>query len=258
VSSACATCGACCRSYVVPVCGHDVWLLSTRQRLAPEQFLVAYGQAPGSTAREAFRLEAGGPLLGLALDKRGRFKPSSPCVFLYDLAGGQSRCGVYAERPVVCETYPMAMWDGLVSQREASLCPPDAWSDAAVQHPTWRAGLQRLRFHFDVYHEVVARWNARVAAAGPARSFALAEFYAYLLNVYDALAALDVQCGPERLAEVQATWPGRPHPPSLSIVRGEEPDWFIYFMCARQVIDGLFPDVPPQPHLLLSVAEGEP
>jgi Fe-S-cluster containining protein len=254
--TACATCGACCRSYVVPVCGYDVWLLTRRQRLAPEQFVVAYGQKPGSAPREAFRLEPDGPLFGLALDKRGRFKPSSPCVFLYDLAGGLSRCGVYAERPVVCETYPMAMWAGVISQREKSLCPPEAWSEADIQDPTWRTGLQRLRFHFDIYHEVVARWNAAVASGGRAR--VLPEFYAYLLNLYDRLASLDAECGPERLDQIRATWPGRPHPPSLSIVEGEEPDWFRYFISARQIIDSVYPSLPAQPPLLLSVAESDP
>ena len=40
----CATCAQCCTSYIVSVCGYDVWRISTRQRLSPEQFLVAMPQ----------------------------------------------------------------------------------------------------------------------------------------------------------------------------------------------------------------------
>jgi hypothetical protein len=45
--------------------------------------------------------------------------------------------------------------------------------------------------HFDIYYEVVARWNARVTAQPPTAQFELPEYLSYLLNVYDRLAALD-------------------------------------------------------------------
>src|SRR6476659_1979688 len=81
----CATCAACCRSYLVPVCGQDVWRLSRSQRLAPEQFLVAWLQTePGP---DGFLLEPGGRPYGLGLGKRTRFAADQPCVFLMRLSG---------------------------------------------------------------------------------------------------------------------------------------------------------------------------
>ncbi|MGH2370928.1 MAG: YkgJ family cysteine cluster protein [Chloroflexota bacterium] len=248
----CATCGACCRSYVVPVFGYDVWLISAHQRLSPEQFLIAYPQQEPNV--DAFRLDRESQHFGLALDKRGGpFKPERPCVFLVDLAGGQARCGIYAHRPVVCQSYPMAMWSGVVAQRPESLCPPDSWPLAQVVRPSWRAALQRLRRHWDVYGEVVARWNARVAAVPPGAGFVLPEYYSYLINVYDRLAALDGEVGPAGIAEVEASWPNVPRA-ALGLedlahlaARAEERPWLRYLGLARRVIDGFYPEIPPLP-----------
>src|SRR5258708_5934421 len=129
----CATCGACCRSYVVPVCGYDVWLITTQQRLSPEEYLVAL--SPSQPDASHFRLTAEGDIgYALVLDKRGRgpFKHTKSCVFLFDLAGGHSRCGIYAERPVICQGYPMTIWGQRVFQRKNVLCPPGAWSTEMV------------------------------------------------------------------------------------------------------------------------------
>ncbi|MBV9358151.1 MAG: YkgJ family cysteine cluster protein, partial [Chloroflexi bacterium] len=115
----CATCGKCCRSYVVPVCGYDIWRISTEQRLGPEQFVVAYPLK--EAASESFILEPNGGRLGLALDKRGPFTINRACIFLVELAGSNARCGIYADRPVVCQVYPMSFHEGLISQRPDSL-----------------------------------------------------------------------------------------------------------------------------------------
>ncbi len=243
----CATCGACCRSYIVPVFGHDLWLICSRQRLAPEQFVVAYPQKEGVHV-DAFRLQAGGPYFGLMLDKRGPLAPERPCVFLFDLAGGHSRCGIYAERPLACQVYPMVAWSGVVAQRPDSLCPPDSWPLATVLRPSWRRANQRLRMHLDLYGEVAGRWNARVAAAPAEQHFVLAEYLSYLLNVYDRLAALDHAIGASQLAEVEAMWPSSPRPPfDPAILDDPEaaPLWVHYLVEVRSVIDGFYAEIPP-------------
>jgi Fe-S-cluster containining protein len=248
----CATCGACCRSYVVPVCGYDVWLISTGQRLGPEQFVVACPQEePGF---DGFRLEAAGTTYGLALDKQGRFHPTQPCVFLMKFANGHMRCGIYPQRPSVCRVYPMSIWNGMVYKTEESLCPPGAWPEDEPQRPNWRAALQRMYMHYDIYNEVVARWNARVARAGPGMRFTLHEYLSYLLNVYGRLAALNSQLGDEQLVKVQASWPTVPRP-SISLaelrVRVGQHPWLDYLMRARGVIDSFYPEVEPLPLLVL-------
>src|SRR5205085_2911518 len=121
----CATCGACCKSYLVPVCGYDIWQISTRENLSPEQFVVLIPQNP--PALDGFRLTHDGPAFGLVLDKKGRFDFKGACIFLVQMAGGHERCGIYDHRPVVCQGYPMAIWGNAVFQRTETLCPPNSW-----------------------------------------------------------------------------------------------------------------------------------
>jgi hypothetical protein len=112
--------------------------------------------------------------------------------------------------------------------------------------------------HYDIYHVVVARWNARVAAAGPGAQFSLSEFYSYLLNVYDRLAALDDEVGEAELARAQATWGALPErdsaAPELRVQAGDFP-WLDYVARVRRVVDGFYPDVEPLPLIALRPAE---
>jgi hypothetical protein len=141
-----------------------------------------------------------------------------------------------------------------VVQRSNVLCPPDAWPEGEIRRPEWREAVQRQRMHFEVYYHVVARWNARVNAAGaeqrfaaptyvatgrgdwratsaPGRRFALREYLDYLLNVYTRLAALDAAVGEAELARVRDAWgivprEGRPAPaeaPPAPAVAGDAP-----------------------------------
>jgi Fe-S-cluster containining protein len=254
----CATCGACCRDYIVPVFGQDVWRIATGQRLGPEQFVVAYPQLR-EVHLDAFRLQKDGYWFGLMLDKRGTLKAGSPCVFLVDLAGGHSRCGIYGQRPSACQVYPMVAWSGIVAERQDSLCPTGAWGVADIVRPGWRGALQGLRMQLDVYGEVVARWNARVDASPADKEYVLAELLAYVMNVYDRLAALDAAAGPENLARIVSTWPNFPRAPlDLDVLDEPEraPLWLRYFYQARQVIDGFYPELPRlAPRLQTSPAE---
>jgi Fe-S-cluster containining protein len=247
----CATCGACCRSYSVPVCGYDIWLINKRQRLSPEQYVIACPQP--EMGFDGVLLESGGQPYGLALDKQGRFAVKQPCVFLLRLADGNVRCGIYADRPLVCQAYPMSMWSGVVFQGKQTLCPPDSWPAREPQRPHWRATLHRLHMQFDLYQAVVTRWNARVTAR-PGTRFTLHEYFSYVLNVYDRLDALATATGPETLAGVLAGWPLPPRRAfDLDTLRRQGANllWIDYFRQAGSIIDSFYPEVPPQPlHLL--------
>src|SRR5688500_2181186 len=105
----------------------------------------------------------------------------------------------------------MSMWSRVVAQRRETLCPPNSWPLAEVTHPRWAVALQGLCMDLDVYGAVVSRWIVRVAAH-PGYSFALPEYFSYLLNVYDRLAALRKTLGAAAMAEVEASWPNFPRP----------------------------------------------
>ncbi len=241
----CATCGACCRSYIVPVCGYDVWLISTQQRLSPESFLAILPQRQPNA--EGFRLEAAGPTFELALDKRGRLHPKQPCVFLVRLAGGHDRCGIYAHRPLVCQTYPMSLWRGALYLRQEALCPSNSWPAEVVKRQPWRPAIQRQHMHFDIYREVVARWNARVERS-PGQRFALREYLSYLLNAYDRLAALFAATDAGMMREVEASWPTPPRPDGdlVALWQGEsDPPWRQYLRRVRELLAEFYPETFP-------------
>jgi Fe-S-cluster containining protein len=233
----CATCNAgCCRQYLVPLCGYDVWLISTRQRLRPNQFAVPYPISEERT--EGFKLEADGPQLALTLDKRGQFRRNGPCVFLLSL-GGHDRCGIYADRPVVCHAYPFVSKGLALGFRTSPLCPAGAWSEGNLLERRRRRDVNRAEMQYDIYGEVVARWNARVEAAGPGREFGMTEYYSYLINVYEGLARIDDALGPDEVERVVMSWRMAPRP--------EDPEsaWLDYVDRARALVDSFYPDVPP-------------
>src|SRR5688500_456749 len=248
----CATCGACCTSYIVPVCGYDIWLLSSRQRLSPEQYLVACPQEePG---QDGFRLEAGGTSYGLALDKQGRFDPNRPCVFLMHLGDGNTRCGVYHERPVVCRAYPMSIWAGKMSFLEKALCPPNSWPQREAERPGWRLAVQHLYMQHDIYHEVVARWNARIDISAIGNRHSLQEYFSYVLNVYEKLERLAAELGPDSMERVRDSWQTAPRSEideDELLIRGADSLWLNYLLKARQIIDAFYAHIPSQPILAL-------
>jgi Fe-S-cluster containining protein len=201
-STPCASCGQCCRGYVVPVCGFDVWRISRELRVDPAAFVVAWQEEEPGT--DGFRLEPEGPLFKLVLDKRSWSRQRSACVFLMGLPGGQDRCGIYGQRPVACRSYPMLLVSGGVVLRDDPLCPPGAWSSADVRDPAWREALQQAAMQYDVYKVVVDHWNARVRDGSLAAGLGFADYYRYVLTAYDALAQLEAD--EATLRARAATW----------------------------------------------------
>ena len=246
----CASCGLCCRSYLVPVFGHDVYHLVKRRGLDPRSFLFICEQE--ATDPVGFLLEAEGPTYGLALDKKNALEVNQPCVFLVENADGTSRCGVYEDRPIACMTYPMARATDGVSFLPNALCPPGAWTPAEPGNEHWALSLRRLARYRDTYVEVVRRWNAWIAST-PRRSPPAEHFVAYVLQTFDRLATLDAEIGGRELEAIERLWGtvGRDAPREGALE--QEPSWMTYFRRARATIDEFFPGVPALPFARLSV-----
>ena len=245
MSNPCATCHiGCCYEYIVPLCGVDVWSLARAQKLPPEQFAVGYTLP--ETRPETFRLEKDGTMHGLALDKQGTFQLKQPCIFLVTLTGDFKRCGVYQDRPLVCQAYPMASRrGGGITLREDPLCPTGAWTRSEQLRPYWRATVQKMEMAYDVYSEVVARWNARVEAT-PGRA-TMNEYFSYLMTVYDAIAAMDAELGDAKMELVRSTWRTAPTPESTAEEVRAAPDafpWLQYLDRVAAIVRELYPWVP--------------
>jgi Fe-S-cluster containining protein len=246
LANPCATCGVCCSAYLVPLVGYDFWRICRSQSLPPEEFAVAV-ESNEESRGDGFRLEPGGKLHFLVLDKRGPRKLHSPCVFLLQLGGGRVRCGIYPDRPTACRTYPIVHDRGRIGFRPKRLCPPDAWKDAAPRLAGWLADQRRQDLLFDVYFEVTNRWNARVHAAPAGTTLSVGEYFAYVIAVYDRLARLDDELGPAHLRRVVETWCNAPEGVvEIGALRGrEEYPWVDYLYRAREVVDRFYPEIPP-------------
>ena len=245
----CGPCGLCCRSYLVPIFGHDLWRIATQRGLPPESFaFIAEQETPDPLG---FRLEADGPTHGLALLKQEPMAPTQPCIFLEESAG-RFRCEIYDHRPITCRTYPMSKLGDRVYQRPATLCPPESWGPTDLAAAQWRENLQTLRYHRDVYVEVVARWNAAISRWQPAGTLPPKMFCDFVLAVFAEVAALEGSIGPDPLAKSTSEWarvPSRTNPAARgeAVDRSDEPGWIGHFRAIRQLIDRFFPELPPLP-----------
>ena len=250
----CAACGLCCRSYLVPVFGQDVYRLVKQRGLDPRAFLFICEQETPDPV--GFLLDANGPAYGLALDKKNALEANQPCVFLIENADGTSRCGVYEDRPIACIAYPMVRAPSGVAFLPGALCPPNAWTPDEPVNEHWAASLRRLARYRDTYIEVVRRWNAWVAST-PSRARPAEHFLAYVLQTYDRLAKLDADIAEDKLMALERTWGTLNRSAPREGGTAEEPGWMTYFRRARAVIDEFFPELPPVPFARLSV-EVEP
>ena len=202
MSSPCSSCTKrCCSNYTVTITGYDAWLIGTGLRLSLHSFLVYVPLDDGID--RGFRLAPGGPRHDLALDKVGQYQKGNPCVFWVELAGGRGRCGIYGQRPFVCQTYPAYQQDGDVVLRDDVLCPAGSWNLTGMDLPLFRRRLHRFRMEQDVYAYVVSRWNAIVEAKGPQ---GLHAYYTFLMNVYDALDRFRRTVPEQRLAAAVERW----------------------------------------------------
>jgi hypothetical protein len=92
--------------------------------------------------------------------------------------------------------------------------------------PLFRWRLHRFRMELDVYAYVVDRWNRLVDRSGPR---GIEAFYAFLMNVYEALDRLRRSVPEQRLAATVEAWgrldPLQPNPlfADLTPITGAEP-----------------------------------
>jgi Fe-S-cluster containining protein len=245
---------------LVPLFGHDLWLLSTRRNLAPESFAFVAEQETADPL--GFRLTADGPTYGLALMKQEPIEASARCLFLEDAEPGRTRCGIYGDRPITCRSYPMSKLGDRLYQRERTLCPPGSWDDTDLLNPEWRETLQRLRRFRDIYVEVVARWNAAIEKWRPPGMLPPKLFTDYLMAVYTKVAELEASIGREALSELEVGWARiRPRPPNsegeLAVSKTDEPAWIAHLRRVRELIDGFFPELPPLPFQPVLVESGQ-
>jgi|HigsolmetaAR201D_1030396.scaffolds.fasta_scaffold17343_2 Fe-S-cluster containining protein len=201
VSETCLNCaGRCCVTYIVPVTGYDIWRISRAQQLAPLVFVQREPEPPSSAT--GFLLRPGGPTYGTALRHQPVRHNQRPCLFLMHLKDGYRRCGIYADRPRACQTYPLELREQRVALRNDPICGAGSWHGATEQ-AAWRQLLQHQAWEWEVYGVVVRAWNEGIAALAPEDGRIFEQYLDYLLHAYDALAEAGIAPGaqPESFAE---------------------------------------------------------
>jgi Fe-S-cluster containining protein len=208
--SACLSCeGRCCAAYIVPLTGDDVWRIVQEQRLAPGLFVQREPEDyPSSTG---FLLRPGGATYAISLRHQYDRRNERPCIFLMQLREGRQRCGIYAQRPLACQTYPMQLRPEGVVPRDDLLCPLGSWADITERPGEWRERLIRQDAAWDCYAAVVQAWNAAVRRRPADSGYVLDDYLAYLIAVYDELNARPDQetDATERLAALADAWTAR-------------------------------------------------
>lgn len=182
--SACLSCeGRCCRAYIVPVTGHDVWRIVQEQRLAPGSFVQR--EPEDYPTLTGFLLRPGGPTYAISLRHQYDRRNERPCIFLMQLRDGVQRCGIYAHRPLACQTYPMQLQPSGVVSRADMLCPRGSWADITERPGEWRERLIQQDAAWDHYATVVLAWNTAVRQRPADSGYVLDDYLAYLIAAYD-------------------------------------------------------------------------
>jgi Fe-S-cluster containining protein len=230
----------------VTVTGYDIWNIATTLKIAPEQFLIWFPAK--ETSRDGFKLDQTGATFNVALDKVTGEGDHRACIFLLELPGGFSRCGIYPCRPQVCQTYPAYLDGDVVSLRTDVLCPQGSWKLSQLNLNLWRQRLYHFRVEQDIYQILVSRWNRRVDRAGSGRQFHILEYYAFLMNVYPRLAqAMEAVPGSDwyRILEQWGTYRNGGLNPLAEETDGlgdeASAPWLGYRARVRTIIEEFFP-----------------
>lgn len=193
----CVTCIAeCCRNYLVPVTGLDVYRIYRSLGLDPGQF-TAYQQL--ASGKVGFRLEDSALRYTMLLAKDQQHGRASEgwCVFWLPLGKSVGRCGIYQLRPRVCRTYPARLENGTVQL--PMRCLKTTWN-ADVPGAPWQARAEREDAERRIDDIVNQRWNSFDPAAEPAvdpigdptvsstdRDYRYRRYLAWMLEIYARL-----------------------------------------------------------------------
>lgn len=175
----CASCGACCHFYFVPVTARDMRRITLGLGVMPPDYLIAVPE-PQPTP-EGFVLQPGGPSLRLVLLKNGPMAPGQPCVFLAQSGDGTSRCGIYEHRPETCRSYPMVRRPAGVVVHPDALCPPGSWPDGGQPESHWLPSIDGVQSDMAEHRGLVARWRELIES-DPATVRGVEDFCWFLID----------------------------------------------------------------------------
>jgi Fe-S-cluster containining protein len=148
----------CCKEYTIFVNAHDIYRLSIRLGLDPENFLEIYGAKDFDLG---IKVKEG--LVDLALKQK-----NGGCIFLEE-SKEVFRCTVNEFKPGVCKSYPFWMQDGKLIQMSDKMCPVD-W-DTKEFETMMTTHLKKDEDEWKFYNDLILEWNARHLIKKPLSAF---------------------------------------------------------------------------------------
>lgn len=183
MSDGCYGCGGrCCYDVIVRVTPFDVWRLATAHRLRFDEIVVPWQEPKPSEL--GVRLDASEDRFVMIL--RRHPVETSACAFLVHLSDEVKRCGVYADRPLVCAVYPFEVVRGTIDLRADARCGPRDWNLATLDYRGRRDTFEYYAAELQAAARVAAAWNDRPVPLDPTVAFA--EYLAFSQSVCAALA----------------------------------------------------------------------
>jgi Fe-S-cluster containining protein len=129
LSFACTQCGRCCQNHRVPLTVHEAmaWLRRGGDVHLLCDAVVWPAEPPADDAFAAYKRQRSFAAASAVMAVRvGVILAASfpgRCPNLMD----DNRCGIYAERPLVCRIYPASINPFEPLGAESKACPPEAW-----------------------------------------------------------------------------------------------------------------------------------
>jgi Fe-S-cluster containining protein len=134
----CVGCGGCCRDVRIPLSvaeaidwvnrGHQVQLLCEASPWPP---VADEGPKAAHFKRRSFAAMSGSMPVRIAVMLAANLVGACPNLL------ADRRCGIYADRPLVCRIYPVEINPSVTLSPANKACPPEAWSDG---HPLLQSG----------------------------------------------------------------------------------------------------------------------
>jgi len=182
----CLACSShCCSHNLINVCGSDIWRIATSLQVEPGAFL-AFADMDGESPYN-FKLDSSERAYCAALYPKQGPEGEPRCIFLMELPNRQTRCGIYALRPIACHAYPLTLVDEEVVVKPWAFCPPQGQDLRRLDAACWREELSRHDMEFSIYAYIVRTWNNEVVTRPSAVKPDFGSFLSFLIAVYSRL-----------------------------------------------------------------------
>lgn len=181
MSEGCSSCsGRCCYDIIVRVTPFDIARLARAHDLRFDEIVRPWEEPEPSP----FGLQLDGSTRRYVPILQQHARESGACAFLAHVSPEIKRCGVYADRPLVCRVYPFEVRVGSVDVRRDARCAEGAWDLATFDYRGKADEFETYVAENEATVRLVARWNERAARKERDPGFA-----AYLAFVESEIAA---------------------------------------------------------------------